>query len=215
MQLEDVRIKAQGIGGVLAELSSLYDVPIGLEVALEDDELTLHSIEFEKGPLAEFLTRFVARYDRYAWEIRDGVVNIFPRENHRDLLAAEVLETTIGSFSIGEQASCYGIVKSLAETPEIKNVLEINGTTLRGPSPGGFYIQHAGRKFTLDVSDATLKAILNRLIKESPTASFWSIGRSSYDQALLIGLSAAFDDDSRRNPETRRLRTIILPDEVW
>lgn len=214
-RLEDVRIKAQGVANIFSTLSSYYDIPIGVEEALEDGGLTDHLIEVRKGTLSEFLAQFVARYDRYAWEIRDGVVNVFPKDNHRDLLISELLETNVGSFSIAEGTSCYHLVKSLADTPEIKKAVEANGTTLYGPSPGGFYIQQVGRHFKLDVSDMTLKSILNKVIKESPTAGFWRITRNHSDQAVYIGLSARHEDTPPGGMKPIVIQSLTECDEEW
>jgi hypothetical protein len=192
--LENVQIESQSIGSLFSHLSLYYDIPIGLETALSDDEFATYQIDFKKGTLSDLLTRFVARYDKYDWEIKDGVVNVFPKGNQRNVLFKELLDTTISSFSVKENTSCVALIKSLLTTPEIKRILEINETTYRTPIPGGFGIQQVGRDFKLDVSNMTLKSILNKVIKESPTANFWLITRDSYDQALFVNLSARHEE---------------------
>lgn len=193
-QLENVQIEAQSIGRLFADLSLSYDIPIGLEIALNDDESAIYHIDFKKGTLSELLTQFVARHDQYAWEITDGVVNVFPKDYHRDLLLEELLETKIGSFSIKEKTNCWTLVESLITTPEIKEILEIKKTTYRSRSFSGAYIPQLGRHFTLDVSNMQLKTILNKVTKESQTAKFWLITRNGNDQTLFIGLSARHED---------------------
>src|SRR6185369_2989219 len=79
--LENVQIEAQSIGALLEKLSVRYDIPVGLEVASNDDERVDYQIDFQKGSLSDLLNDFVARHQQYAWEIRDGVVNIFPKDN--------------------------------------------------------------------------------------------------------------------------------------
>ena len=52
-QLERVQINAQDTS-FFAELSFLYDVPIGLEAAAYEDELTRYSIDFQRGDTRGF-----------------------------------------------------------------------------------------------------------------------------------------------------------------
>src|SRR5215211_5874707 len=61
-QIEDVRIKAQGLAQVLGRLSLSYDIPIGFEVAVNVDELAIYDLYFKRGTLRELLTQFVARH---------------------------------------------------------------------------------------------------------------------------------------------------------
>jgi hypothetical protein len=193
MPLENVQIEAQSIGGLLSDLSLSYDIPIGLEIALNDNELLTYNLDFKKGKLSDLLTQFVTEHDQYAWEIKDGVVNVFPKASYRDLLFHELLDTTISKFSIKEETSCWALAKSLVTAPEIKKVLAAKGESYRARSFSGV-IPQVGKNFTLELSNTTLKSILNNVIKESPTAKFWLMTRNSYDQTLYVGINARHED---------------------
>jgi len=201
MQLENVQIKGQGVGQLLSRISFGYDVPIGFEVAANEDELMMHSFYFKKGTLSELLTQFVKEHNQYAWEINDGVVNVFPNDGYRDPQLKELSEIEIGTVSIEKGTSCYGLGKSLANAPEIKEFLENNEIGFRGQGLSGFYIMQLGRDFTLDVSNMKLKAILNKVIKESPTTNFWLIRRNGYDQSISVNITASQEDAIKMFPK--------------
>ena len=120
-----------------------------------------------KLKLSDLLNEFVARHDQYAWEIKDGVVNIFPKENYRDALFRDLLATQIDSFAVKKKTGCFELAKSLAATSEVRKVLAAYGT---------------------------LKSTLNKVIKESPAARFWLVMRNSSDQTFFLSLGARFED---------------------
>ncbi len=192
--LEDVQLEAQSIGSLLEKFSLAYDIPVGFEAASNDDELASYHLDLKKGALADLLAQFVARHDQYAWEIRDGVVNIFPKDNYRDALSRDLLATQIDSFGVKKNTSCWTLAESLAATPEVKKVLAAYGTVYRGRSFSGAYIPQVGRDFTLQVSNLTLKSTLNKVIKESPAARFWLVTRNSNDQTFFLSVGARFED---------------------
>lgn len=198
-QLENVRIKAQSIGSLFSRLSLSYDIPIGVAIALNDDEFAVYYIDFKKGTLSDLLTQFVTQYDQYAWKITDGVVNVFPKGSSRDVILDELLETKISSLSVKEKTSCWTLTQSLASTPEIRRILELYGITYSAGDISGFYIQQLGQHFTLDVANMTLKSILNKVVKESPVAKIWLIKRYNNNQTFSIRLSARPEDSPMIN----------------
>ena len=193
-RLENVRIEAQGVDSLFAKLSLNYDIPIGLEVAAGEDELAIYQLDLKEGTLSDLLTQFTARYDRYAWNIQGGVVNVSPKDAYRDTLFRDLLETGISRFSVKKNTSCRDLVRSLVETPEIRRVIEGHGTRYRARNFSGAYIPQVGREFTLDLSGVALKPLLNKVIGTSPTARFWLVTRNSYDQTILLDLNARHED---------------------
>lgn len=193
LKLEKVRIKKQTVGLMLSQLSLAYGIPIGLEIAPSDDQLGNYEFDFNKGTLSELLTRFVAEHNQYAWRIRDGVVNVFPREGSRDFLLQNLLHTKLSTVQVKENTNCSALAASLMATSELKRVLDASGVTYREPSFSGFFIPQLGRHFKLDVSDSTLQFVLNRVISESPTAKFWVLARND-DQTLFLAFGANHED---------------------
>lgn len=199
MQLDDVQIEAQSVRNLISSLSLSYNIPIGLEIAVNDNEFAMYEIDFKKGTLTDLLTQFVNQHNEYMWEIKDGVVNIFPKDGYRDSLFRVLLETNINSFSVREKTSCWNFEKSLGDAPEIKKILEDNGLIYSGSGIGGFYIQQLGRQFTFDASNMTMKAILNRVAKESPIAKFWSVKKYNDDQRLRLDVNSRHEDHPMKN----------------
>lgn len=198
MKLENVQIKAQTIGSFFSTFALSSDVPIGLEISSGEEKNASYIIDFKQGSLSEFLNQFVTQHSQYAWEIQDGVVNIFPKNEHRVALIQDLLKTKIGRFSIKKDISCGILIDSLMSTSEIKRILEVTGTKYRTPDINSFYIPQVGRNFSLDVSNATLKSILNKVVRLSPTAKFWVITKDS-DGSLDISLAANHEDSHRTN----------------
>ena len=195
-QLQNVQIHAQGIAAFFGKLSLVYDIPVGLETAVNEAALSPYSIDFKKGTLADLLTEFVSQHSRYAWKIEDGVVNVFPKEGYRDVVSNELLAIKIQRFSIKKRMSCRNVVDDLVAQPEVKRVLATNNSTFDGPAPSGFYIQNVGRSFSLEVSDVSLRSILNELVRKSPIARFWVITRSR-DKTFRLDVSARNEDSPR------------------
>lgn len=195
-QLGKVHIEQQSLASLLSDLSLSYEIPIGLELAVNDDELAVHKIDFSGGSLSDLLTQFVAQHSQYTWEIKDGVVNIFPKDKYRDLILDELLSAKIGAFSIKANTSCWDLQKSLTSTPEIRRIREVYGIAPSGFNFTGLYFPQLGRDFTLDVSNMTVKSILNKVVKDSPTARYWVIKRHTDDQTFFIRLGARHEDSS-------------------
>lgn len=193
IQLENVQIEAQSIGSFFSSLALSSDIPIGLEIASSEDRRTSYAVDFKKGTLSELLNQFVTEHTEYSWEIRDGVVNVFPKKGHRVTLFQDLLKTRIGRFSVKENTSCSALVESLITTSEIRKILNVSGTKYRAPDLTGFYFPQVGRKFVLEVSNSTMKSILNRVVRLSPTAKFWVITTNS-DGSLNIRLAANHED---------------------
>jgi hypothetical protein len=194
MRLENVQLEAQSIESLFSDLSLSYDIPIGLETASHDDEIAFYSIEFKNGTLSDLLTQFVVRHNQYVWEIKNGVVNIFPKDKYRDIVLDKLLEAKISNLLIKEKTSCWALEESLVNTTEIKKILEANEMTRVRGNFSGAYIPQLGRHFTLEISNMTLKSILNKVIKESAIAKFWIIKTYSSEQTFILRLNARHED---------------------
>lgn len=205
-RLEDVHIEAQSIGQVLAEFALTYDIPLGVEIASYDDELATYRIDFARGTLSEFLTQFVNEHDQYTWKITDGVVNVLPKDNHRDAVLEEMLRTEISGLTIKEKTTCWSLENSLANTAEIKKLLDARGVTVGKANFSGAYFPQLGGRFTLQVSKMALGSILNEVVKESPVAKFWLVKKYSASRTVRIRCSARYEDPPLTNVTPAYLR---------
>lgn len=190
MPLQHVWIEEQGIAQLLSRFSFAYNIPVGLEVARGGGGPTFYRIDFKKGTLSDLLTQFVTEHKEYSWKIDGGVINVFPKEDYRDPLLRELLETKIHSFSIPEKTSTMMFGKNLLSSPEIKRIIEPYGIAYDTGSMGGFYIQQLGQRYSLQVSNMQLKSILDKVIKESPVAQNWFISNDNSAHTLLLRVNA-------------------------
>ena len=189
-QLEDVRIRGYSVAGLLADLSLWYDIPIGLEVAMNSGGFDKLRMDFKKATLAQVLDRIVAEHPEYSWEIKDGVVRVFPKEGRQDPIVKQILDAEIGTFSINERTLTSAIEKDLLATPELSAEVKGHGLTALASDLSGFYFPTVGRNFKLNVSNVTVQAILNNIVKESKTAKFWLVSRDSSEHTLFIHMAA-------------------------
>ena len=62
MQLENVKIEAQSIGQLFSHLSLVYNIPIGVEAVINDDEAAIYRLNFRKATLLDLLSAFVKEH---------------------------------------------------------------------------------------------------------------------------------------------------------
>lgn len=143
------------------------------------------------------LTQFVKQHNQYTWEIKDGVVNIFPKGNYRDFVLDELLTVQISRFSVRENSSCFTLEESLTNTVEVRKILQNHGLARSGLNFSGAYFPQLGRHFKFEVSDMTVKTILNKVVNESPIAKIWLIKKYSVNGTFVIRLNARNEEFSR------------------
>jgi hypothetical protein len=131
--------------------------------------------------------------NRYKWELKDRAIYVFPEQGYRDPLLNSLLEIEVRKFALKKNTGCRGFVESLAADTDVKATLEDNGIRLAGYNFSGFYFPQMGREFGFETTNSTVKEILDKAVKESPTARFWVIGRNSLE-TFLLGLDASFED---------------------
>lgn len=189
-QLEDVFLEGETLALLLSDLADQYDIPIGLERAMNEYDHPETRIDLKRVTLGELLTQLLANYKEYSWEISDGVVRVFPKEGHRDPIVERLLNIEIEKFSIKKSSATWNVESTLLETPEFREVFDAYGLRAHGWIFSGFYLPQLGRNYSLDVSGAKVQTILNRIVKESPTAKFWCISRNSSQHTFSLNFTA-------------------------
>ena len=189
-ELEDVRLKGESVGSLLADIALQYDIPIGFEAAMNGSRLKEMRIRISKITLAELLTQVMAEHSEYSWEISDGVVHVFPKEGYRDPMVERLLNVEIRTLSLKKGTLTWDVQTNLLKTPEFKEVVDAYGLSTLGWNFSGFHFPHLGKNYLLEVSDTPVRSILDRIVKESPTAKFWSISRNSREHTFSISLDA-------------------------
>lgn len=126
------------------------------------NEDRLFTIDVRDEPLEDLMDTIVSRMENYAWEVNEGVVNIYPIKG-RDERFRRLLETRISKFSIAADARMHEIRKAIFELPEVKAFVKANALKAYAPSAsterGGW--QKIGEP--LEFADLTLKQLLNRI----------------------------------------------------
>lgn len=196
MQLDNLRIEEQSIETLFTRLSLSYNIPIGLEIASHDDEFVTYALEQRKGTLADLLNQFCDQHHQYSWEIKDGVLNVFPRSAYRDLGLDGLLRVRVSKFSVKENSSAWTAVDSLTNTVEVQEALKTYGMTRSGLNFSGGYFPKLGRQFMLDVDNMTVKTILNKVIEQSPVAKVWIIKRYGSERRFVIRFNARNEEYS-------------------
>jgi len=186
--IKNVELEGQ-LSNLLTRLSLEYDIPLGLEVSSDEQLSNRYRLELSEGTVADLMSQIISQNERYDWLIENGVVNIFPRDKYRDAFLAELLTVRIGSFAVNKNSDCWKLQTDLVNTPEIKAIIDAHGMQT-GMNFSGFYIPQLGRNFSFKVSDITLKALLNQIIRESPLARTWLISADSSSRTLNLGVTS-------------------------
>lgn len=197
------QIKSLVLEGQMIELFSAlacdHDIPIGLELATHAADSSDYRLELTEGTLPELLDQFVSKNRKYDWFIENGVINIFPRGEHRDALLAEILSVRIKRFALKKETSGWDLQQLLFASPEIKEVMDQRGieAQLPGANFSGFYIPQLERDFSLNVSNMAMREILNSVVRNSPLARIWIVRRNSPQRSLSITVNSRMKIEER------------------
>lgn len=179
-----VLVEAQTVSSALSYLAYEHDIPIGIEVASRDKSREI-KIELQSATVREALDAVVAYDPRYEWRVEGGVINFAPKSD-RDDFVRDVLETTLRHFAIKEKTSLFTLKENILALPEVKAKLDQARVT---PNASTFFglgeMYEVGKGFTLQMSNATLREALNRIIRTSETR-FWVLNKSGEDEQSLV-----------------------------
>lgn len=122
----------------------------------------------ENKRLKEVFDTIVQQMKYYDWEIKEDVVNIFPKKG-RDLRLKKLLETNISSFKFEIGETIWQITTKIKELPEIKKFANENNFYFSGERTGLVSILESqyGKKIDveMDFSNITFKELLNKITK--------------------------------------------------
>jgi hypothetical protein len=180
-------MQADNIGLILSRLSNQYDLPIGFEVAIDDDLSITRgiTIEIKDGTVQEVLDSIVNQNPIYKWEIRDDVINVFPRDRNRDILLKEMLETRLENVSFDKQTTRFMLRQMLCENAAVMKILEMYGVKPANETFTSRDFGKVGRDFSFYASNVSIATVLNRVIRDSPT-KYWIIMRFGDKKQYLV-----------------------------
>jgi hypothetical protein len=160
-----------------------YGVPFGIELNREVKQRAI-SVKVSEGTVADVIGAVVAQAPGYRWAEVNGVVDVIPQD-----VSDSVLELRIARFSV-KNAAAEDIRPAVVSLPEVKAWLAQNHVVERSFGTPLFPAQRAGLpRISLDLSNVTLREILNRVVKE---ANFheWLVARyGDRNQYLEISIT--------------------------
>lgn len=176
-------IKTGTVYQIFAGLDPLGELSKGFEGAADFDFGKGKIIQVEKGTLREILDSIVKQEPDYTWELRDGVINVYPVKS-RDELLKILLETTIKNFSSGKEKGRVQIAENIRNSEEIKKFLDSGQIRLGGFTRANLHAADATTD--IDLSNTDLRSLLNKVVKDSGDSKLWTLMRIKEDGGILL-----------------------------
>lgn len=185
--VRELNIEAQNMHLMLSKIAYLYSVPISFEVAT-DDELSKSKdlkVQIKRGTLANVLDSIVTQKPSYIWEVSEHTIRVFPKSQFRDPLLPVLLDLRISHLVTTKPIIKFSFRQQLTQQPEIKNLLESYGVSPSVEAFSGYDFRPFGRDFSLDLENASVRSILDYVIKNSET-KYWFINRYGEKREYLL-----------------------------
>ncbi len=185
--VKNLQMKEKNIGLILSRFSDQNNIPIGFEVAVDDDLSITRSItvDVKDGTVEGVLNSIVQQNPVYTWEVRNNVVNVFPRERNRDLVLKEVLESRLDKVSIAKQTTRFSLRETLCKNETVMKILNLHDVTPDNESFMSRDFNRLGRDFSFEASNVSVATVLNRVIRDSQT-KYWVIMRFGKRKQYLV-----------------------------
>jgi hypothetical protein len=183
----DLRVDATNINKLLAKIAYMYDVPISLEVATDEDLLKSKSlkVQLKKGTLADVLDDIVKQKPSYRWKASDRTIKVFPKSDSRDPFLQTLLEIKIAHVIVRKSTVKLNFRETLTHSPELKILLGSYGVRPlnEGFSPPDF--EPFGGDFSLDLENMSVRSILDSIIQTTKT-KYWFIKRDEESREFFL-----------------------------
>lgn len=139
-------------------------IPVGLQLSSAGNNEPNIDINVKDVPLLEVLNMIVQQTSVYAWEYRDGVINIFPARDS-DPFFKKLLETEISHF-IPKSNDKFEIEEALLNLPEVKRLMAAEKVTAERFSYV-YYPSIYANNADLSAQNIEMRSLLNKIIRES------------------------------------------------
>ena len=149
----------------LAKLAGDYEIPIGLERALADDDGVRLEINVEARPLSEVLETIVKQEPAYRWELRDGVINFTPTKVRSPFLEA-LLKLQISHFATNKELTRFQLRNSILRLPEVNALMLAESVKLDRFSDNAS-LNPATSQLHVNATGTDLRSLLNKVIRET------------------------------------------------
>lgn len=190
LPLKDVQMHADNTGLILSRFSNQYEIPIGFEVATDDDLSITRSITIamKDGTVQDILDSIINQNPIYRWELRDGVINVFPQDRNRDSALKEILETRLEKVSLDKQTTRFMLRQLLCENAAVMKILNLYNVTPANETFTSRDFGKVGRDYSFASSNVSVATVLNDVIRNTKT-KYWVIMRyGDRKQYLMLNL---------------------------
>jgi len=176
-RLDNIEIIEANLHLALSRLSEEYGIPIGVEVVKGGNKGPKIALRMKDGTVQEVLDALVRQDARYNWSLDENVINVTPN-SERDVFLRDLLDAKIRTFSITENGNTFDLRMRIVELPEVKTRLNQAGIQPRVSAYTNADTAALGDRFTLTMSNVTLRNILNEIVKsETSEAKYWVVTR--------------------------------------
>jgi hypothetical protein len=183
-RIDHAKIESKDISVVLKKLAVAFNVPIGFEPELADQDPHNKVIKLDLShvTLREALVAVREARPRYEWKLNNGVVNVFPADR-RDLIIKDILDVRVSYFYLKQGANFLEAAGRIVDTPEVGNEFEMLGVTPLHFS-NGLPTRIVTPRRNIELRGVTVSHILGEIAKESPS-KFWAIVRWGEEEKLI------------------------------
>jgi hypothetical protein len=158
-------------------------VPIGFEdTSYFENAKPDKIIHLETGTLREILNSLTKQDPNYKWDVRGGVVNIYPIRS-RDESLKTFLDTKLKYFFSKKEYGRKQIADSIHSSDEVKAFLTKKMLKLDIATWTELKVENATKE--INVSDADIRTILNQIVSDSSDSKRWLIQRTKNGEIFL------------------------------
>lgn len=192
-RLQAVKVDDASLHLALSEVASKYRIPIGLETSLDRSEIKEDRseikegrvvVDMSEGTVEDLLNAIIEAAPGYQWRVVNGVVNVTPKQEC-DPLLENILATPISALLIKQGASRLSVRTALTDLPEVKARLETANLRPLNLALTSTDFRDLGLSFSLEMKGATVREILNQIIRTSDV-KYWLVSRFGKSNEFLI-----------------------------
>ena len=148
-------------------IGAAYNVPLGIEKVVPEGTIRPVTVKVDEGTLGQLLDVAVASVPSYAWSLKDGVIDVYGRDEQSrptNLLNTVVHHFELNKGTINDANARLREVAFVASTVAA-NPKQTGPVGVGGDSPGVGSLE--GNEFTFAIQNVTVRDILNHIVRLS------------------------------------------------
>ena len=161
----DLHLSSATLLETLGELAVHHRVPIGFEIAADDDEQPRLTLDINRASLEQVMELIIHQVPKYEWQIRDGVVNIQPKDSSGTFLD-RLLNTRISHYTAPKNATKFEIRNAIFDLDEVKRVLAMDKMKI-SKLDYFTYPSIYSKEVDLSITNTDVRGVLNKVARDS------------------------------------------------